>query len=84
MRWLSPPPAAIPGERGAAVVGHADAEREHVDRVLVLRIDADLREHPVVGIAERHHVLTPISGVWPLTLRQDRPLLSLRKTSRPG
>ena len=45
------------GERRAAVVRHVDAQPEGVDRVRILRIDADLREHPAVGVRLPHHEL---------------------------
>ena len=40
-------------ERLAAVVGHVQPEAHRVDRVRIVRIDADLAEHPAVGVRVR-------------------------------
>src|SRR5690606_32209117 len=44
-------------ERAAAVVGAVQLHAEHVDAVLVVRVDADLAEHPAVRAADALHVL---------------------------
>ncbi len=54
-RHRHPAAAADAAERLAAVARDADAERERVDGVLVGRIDADVAEHPCVGIRHPFH-----------------------------
>ena len=52
-------------ERPARVVRHVQVDAERVDRVLVLRIDADLAEHPPVGSGVVDHEIVVLAGLAP-------------------
>ena len=57
--------ASQPLERFATVARHVQRQAHHVDGVLVVRVDANLSEHPAVGGGERTHVAIRLAHLSP-------------------